>query len=99
MADENYFVDVSDGVSGATSHDYGADVLDLFKFGVGSYFNYKAQTIDPKTRYETFGDGLYANGQVANNPIQGSTTRAVNYTPWLIGGGVLLLAVVLLKLK
>lgn len=75
---------------------YGSDIIDLFKFGIGAYYNNQSQQFESKTRYDALNGQLYQNG-VAANPLLPNPSGVRNYLPWIIGGAVLLVAVLAFK--
>lgn len=79
-----------------SGYNYGAGIIDLFKFGVGAYYNNQNQTamFDAKARYDSINGTLYQNGQAAN-PL--TPTGQQNYMPLIIGAGVILAIVLLVK--
>lgn len=73
---------------------YGNQLIDLFKFGVGAYYDNRASQFETKTRYEALNGQLFENGQSANALLP---TVTMNMMPYILIGGAVLLAVVLMR--
>lgn len=89
MPDVNYLPQAADN-----SASYGNALIDLFKFGVGTYNDNRLREFEIKTRYEILNGNLYENGQAAN---QATSTGQINMMPYILIGGAVLLAVVLMR--
>lgn len=89
MPNVNFLPDTADNTS-----NYGSQLIDLFKFGVGAYYDDRSRKLESKLRYEALNGQLYENGQAATALLPNGT---MNMTPLLLIGGVVLLAVLLMR--
>lgn len=78
-----------------SGYNYGSDIVGLFKYGVGAYFNNQnlQATLENKARYDSINGTLYANGQATGGFAAGGS----NYTPLILGAVALLVVVVLIN--
>lgn len=81
--------------------DYGSDVLDILKYGAGVLMMRNQAQWEDKRRYEQAANGIALQGQAAAVQAQATGMRAGglsgNLPLILIGGAVLVVAVLLLK--
>lgn len=94
MSSENYVVQVPAAADNGTT--YGNDIIDLFKFGIGAYYTNQSQQFESKTRYDALNGQLYQNG-VAATSLLPNGNGINNYLPLIIGGAILLVAVLAFK--
>ena len=82
--------------TGDSGYSYGADIIGLFKYGVGQYFNNKniEAGLETKQRFDSLNGQLYQNGQAANPLLP---TGATNYMPIILGAVALIAVVFLVK--
>lgn len=82
--------------TGDSGFTYGQDIIGLFKFGVGAYFNSQnvQAGLESKQRYDSLNGQLYQNGQVASPLLP---TGGTSYLPLLLGVGALVAIIFLIK--
>jgi hypothetical protein len=83
--------------TGDNGYNYGAQVLDLFKFGLGAYAGVKTAQIqlEDKSRYDALNGQLYQNGMAANGFNASNMNQ--NYMPLILGAAAILAVVLLVK--